>query len=102
MIALDVVVNSLKLMYEETMEKDRTLKDVAVKTAGDHVKELVNREEFVDLCKANGEVDFDILKASLTPSLKPCPWHSTTGCVEKSNYLQNGNWCCARNGRYFN
>jgi hypothetical protein len=58
-------VASLKLIYEETLESDRLLKDVAVNMAGQHMKKLVDREEFVDLCKNNGVIAFDVMMASL-------------------------------------
>ena len=58
-------VQSLKMMYEETVETDRPLKDVAVNVAAKHAKQLVDRGEFVELCKENGELAFDILKTSL-------------------------------------
>jgi len=66
--------SSLKLLYAETPETDRLLKDVAIKAAASHVKELVNQAECVDLCRKNGEIAFDMLKAPLDPqsSLRPC------------------------------
>jgi hypothetical protein len=48
------------------MDGDRGLKDIAIRAAGDHVKELVDKGEFVGLCKEKGEIVFDVLKASLT------------------------------------
>jgi hypothetical protein len=64
---------SLKLLYEETLDSDRFLKDIAMKTASDHAKELTDRGEFVSLCKENGEIAFDILKAWLNRATKACP-----------------------------
>jgi hypothetical protein len=61
-------VASLRLMYEETRETDSAMKDIAIKAAGEHVHSLVDRGEFVALYKENGEIAFDILKASLVPS----------------------------------
>jgi len=55
---------SIQLVYESTLEPD-ALRAVIAKAAASHMKELVNRGEFVALCKRNGEVAFDILKASL-------------------------------------
>jgi hypothetical protein len=56
---------SLQLVYEETVETDRMLKDVAIVIAGKHAKELLDRGEFNDLCKMNGNVAYDVLKASV-------------------------------------
>jgi hypothetical protein len=58
-------VASLKLLYEATPDSERNLKDIAIKTAGEHAKELMDRGEFRALCKANGEIAFDVLAASL-------------------------------------
>ncbi|PQE06300.1 BTB POZ domain protein [Rutstroemia sp. NJR-2017a BBW] len=67
---------SLRLMYDGLPDSDRLLKDVAVAAAAGHVKELVDRGEFVALCKDNGDIAFDVLKASLSPTrkIKNCPW----------------------------
>lgn len=65
---------SLKMLYDETLESDRLMKDIAVKTAGQNIKTLVDRGEFATLLKSNGEIAFDILKSSLGNSLKDCPW----------------------------
>ena len=43
-------VASLKLLYEETIDADRTLKDVAIRAAGDHLEELLDHGDFVALC----------------------------------------------------
>ena len=43
-------VASLKLLYEETIDADRTLKDVAIRAAGDHLEELLDQGDFVALC----------------------------------------------------
>lgn len=65
-------VASLKLVYEETLENDRPLKDLAVKTAAKHAKELTDRGEFASLCKENAEITFDVLKASLIRLCRRC------------------------------
>ena len=75
-------VASLKLLYEETMGNDRLLKDVAIKTAQEHITEFCDRGDFASLCMETGEVPFDILKASLVkngatsiagPPVRTCP-----------------------------
>ncbi|KAF5876306.1 putative btb poz domain protein [Botrytis fragariae] len=68
---------SLWLMYDELPESDRLLKDIAIQAAASHVNELVDRGEFAALCKENGDIAFDVLKASLhvsTHSGKTCPY----------------------------
>jgi uncharacterized Zn ribbon protein len=61
------LVASLKLLYEETPTSERRLKDVAIKAAREHIKLLVDNEEFATLCKKQGEIAFDVLKASIIP-----------------------------------
>lgn len=60
-------VESLRLIYEGIPEQPKVdeLWQVAMKTAGKHAKELLDRGEFLSLCKEKGEVATDILKASL-------------------------------------
>jgi hypothetical protein len=84
-------VASLKLIYEGTLEKDRPLKDLAADTAAMHANELTDRGEFASLCKENGEITFDVLKASLAP--KPiCP-HCETGNYVRREYLKLFDYC---------
>jgi ribosomal protein S27AE len=62
-------VASLGLLYEETSESDRMLKNIAITVAGAHAKVLVDRGEFATLCKSSGEIAFDILKANLSATV---------------------------------
>jgi len=66
--------SSLRLMYEQTLENDRLLKDRAKSFARDHYRILANKEEFQALCKEIGEVAADVLKAlaDLPSFNKPC------------------------------
>lgn len=74
-------VASLKLMYESTPESDRMLKDVAIKAAAGHIRELVDRGEFAALCKENGEIAFDILKAPYSEvSAEDTSFYSSLNC----------------------
>lgn len=66
------LVASLQLLYEETTESDRLLKDVAITADGGNVKVLVDRGEFATMCKSNGEIAYDVLRASLVAVIKPC------------------------------
>ena len=64
----------LELLYAETPKTDQLLKDFATKAATSHVKELVNSPELADLCKKNGEIEFDVLKVSFSLEVtKQCP-----------------------------
>lgn len=61
-----IFTESLKLIYEETPDSDTLFRDVAAKAAAAHLAKLVDRVEFEELCKINGEIGFDILNASLS------------------------------------
>ncbi|KAF7888120.1 uncharacterized protein EAF02_002661 [Botrytis sinoallii] len=56
---------SLRLMYDELPESDRLLKDIAIQAAADHMEELADKGEFAKLCKEDGEIAYDVLKAFL-------------------------------------
>lgn len=60
-------VESLELIYEGTPDSPKIdmLRGLALCTAAKHAKELMDRGEFVTLCKKNGELSTDILKTSL-------------------------------------
>ncbi|TVY58983.1 BTB and MATH domain-containing protein 43 [Lachnellula cervina] len=73
-------VASLKLLYEETLESDRALKDAAAKVAGQHARELVDRGEFAALCKEHGQIAFDVLKSSILEPAKPAKPSSCRQC----------------------
>jgi len=55
---------SMQLVYDNTPETG-TLRAVIANTAASHIRELVDRGEFVTLCQGYGEVAFDIIKADL-------------------------------------
>lgn len=61
-------VQSLKFIYDGTPDnismKDK-LREVAMNTAGQHARELMEKEEFLALCKERGDIATDVLKASL-------------------------------------
>jgi len=66
-------VASLKVLYEEATETDHAMKDIAVEAAGEHARELLGREEFLSLCKENGEIAVNVMKTALMDPLKqPC------------------------------
>lgn len=60
-------VDSLKLIYDgtpDTAEPD-SLRELAINTAAIHAKELMDRGEFLSLCKERGDIATDILRASV-------------------------------------
>jgi hypothetical protein len=87
---------SLKILYDETLETDRLMKDIAIKTAGQNAKVLVDRGEFANLLKSNGEIAFDILKSSMGVSMEDCPW----GGVEHASWVsrQGSGYYCSSCG----
>jgi hypothetical protein len=57
------MTTSIKIMYEETPVQDILLKNIALKGAGDHIRDLLRRKEFVNLCKERSDLCFDLLLA---------------------------------------
>lgn len=55
---------ALKLMYEETPDKDRLLKDMAIEVAGYRMKELLATEDFAAVCQEKGQIAFEMLKVT--------------------------------------
>jgi len=60
-------VESLELIYDglPEMSEPDSLRDLAIKTAAAHAKALMDREDFMDLCKERGDFATDVFKASL-------------------------------------
>lgn len=52
---------SARLVYENTMETDRMLRDIIVQTASINVKALLDRGEFVELLKDHGDLATEIM-----------------------------------------
>ncbi|CZR69761.1 uncharacterized protein PAC_19661 [Phialocephala subalpina] len=93
---------SLRLMYDELPESDRLIKDVAIEAAASHVKELTDRGEFAALCRENGDIALDVLKACsnlLADHGGNCTCygaqHATYGSYSRSNQY------CRNCGSYF-
>jgi hypothetical protein len=53
---------SARLIHENTVESDRTIKDVIEKAASDNINALLDRGEFTALLNGNGELATRILK----------------------------------------
>lgn len=49
-------------VLENTMETDRPLRDVIVRVASEHAKDLLDRDDFVEMLKNHGDVAADILR----------------------------------------
>ncbi|KAF8852305.1 hypothetical protein BDZ45DRAFT_749703 [Acephala macrosclerotiorum] len=91
---------SLRLMYDELPESDRLLKDVAIEAAASHVKELIDRGEFATLCRENGDIAFDFLKACLKLWVRPvgiCPRYGAQHAVYVSNQGNKQYYCSGCN-----
>ena len=60
-------VESLELIYDglPEMSEPDMLRDLAIKTAATHAKELMEREEFMTLFQERGDFATDVFKASL-------------------------------------
>lgn len=81
--------SSLGLMYEETPENDRLLKDVAIKYAADNYPMLVKLGEFGKLCRERGNIAFEILQAipAQGSSVKEFPGKSRKSITGGSQYV---------------
>ena len=53
---------SLKMVREETDEDDKLLRPLAIEFAGRKAKELMDRGEFVEVCKNNSGIAFALFK----------------------------------------
>lgn len=49
-------------VLENTMETDRLLRDVIVRVASEHAKDLLDRDEFVEMLRNHGDIAADILR----------------------------------------
>jgi hypothetical protein len=53
---------SARLIYENTTESDRTVKDIIIQAASDNIKALLDRDEFTEVLNSYGELATSILK----------------------------------------
>ena len=111
-------VDSLRLVYEETKDTDRLLKDLAINAASEHVKELLDESQFVALCKEKGNIAVAVLQATFISdpksassvpstqeaSIPHCPIHVFLSCyVEPYSARTSGHkWKCTSSGATFN
>lgn len=60
-------IESLELIYDgiPEMSEPDSMRDLAIKTAAAHAKELMDRGEFMNLCKERGDFATDVFRASL-------------------------------------
>lgn len=112
--------SSLRLLFDETREEDRLLKEVAIHFASTKMSELIERMDFIDLVRENGEIGLELLKAcfqgglantvtgsspkkakttvtALVGALKPaCIVCNSNGGVETARHVPAGKviwWC---------
>lgn len=104
-------IESLKLIYEQTPESDRLLKDIAIEYAAKGCKALIEKEEFKELCGEHGDIAFDIMRTaeyanSLTHTVLTAPECpkcvsdysvSVTSKAQNERFSLSGRAC----GRYF-
>lgn len=55
-------VDNINYLWENTMKSDSSLKKIILKFVKEHITELLDRGEFVNLIKTNGEVAIDIVR----------------------------------------
>jgi hypothetical protein len=58
------LTESLELMFDQTLEGDRLLKDMAINYAAGHYKELASMPEFEEMCRGNGDIGFEIMRSA--------------------------------------
>ncbi|KAL5315679.1 hypothetical protein ACEPPN_016549 [Leptodophora sp. 'Broadleaf-Isolate-01'] len=54
-----------KFLWENTVESDRNLRDVVIKSAASNIKTLLDRGEFVELMDTRGDIRLGILRLTL-------------------------------------
>jgi hypothetical protein len=90
---LFLFIDSLKVIYGETPESDKGLRDVAIKAAWNNLRDLMETKAFVELLKENPDISVDILKvasqhAPETPQPAAAPQLLYPGVyIPHSNYL---------------
>jgi hypothetical protein len=99
---------SLRIIYNETIEADRLLKDAAIKAGSAHTAERLGHGDFTGFCRENGEIGLDVLEASQTTKLpsspllfKRCPWHNTSCCVITNSKNKFGLYRCTNMNTLF-
>ncbi|KAG0646411.1 Kelch repeat and BTB domain-containing 5, partial [Hyphodiscus hymeniophilus] len=73
----EAMAASINVVYEETPQSDRSLKEVMIKAAGEHARYLLERSEFLSLCTQSNDVCLDLLKEVVASAskreVKDCP-----------------------------
>lgn len=81
--------SSLKLLYPETPETDRLLKDFAIKASASHVRELVKSPEFARLCQQDWGIGFDVLKPCFLPKISDSDSIISSSVLDDRLYCQS-------------
>jgi C-terminal processing protease CtpA/Prc len=53
---------SVYLIYSNTVEPDRSPRDVVAQTAEEHIKALLEKEEFMTMPKDHSDLSFDVIR----------------------------------------
>lgn len=79
---------SASLVFDNTVETDRMLRDVIVQVASDNARALLDRGEFVEMLKHHGDIATEIMRMVITkydqieePRMDPDAW--LAGCKKK-------------------
>lgn len=78
-------IQSIQLIHESTMDNDRALRDIAATIAAENAEALSHQAEFSDLLQKNGEVAYDILKATFRLKMKDEKIDGTLACPKCSS-----------------
>lgn len=61
-------LRTVELIYDNTVESDRLLRDVVARYINDHLAALLKQKEFIELMKEHGELALDIVTLQLEDS----------------------------------
>lgn len=101
---------SLKYIFECTREEDGLLTDLAVEWAGRKAPELLDRGDFVEVCKENAALSFEVMKAAVecrkqstvSAQRKRCPFNPLGHTYVSLSTRSDAKYFCAKCRRPFN
>jgi len=64
-------IESARLIYDNTLDNDRVLRDIIIQKASENVKVLFDRGEFIDLLQAGGDFAMEVLRSVVFDSNSP-------------------------------
>jgi hypothetical protein len=89
-------IESASLIFENTPESDRMLRDIIIQKAGKNAKSLFDRGEFVALLQSNSDIAVEILRDVVfhpqdnAPEEEPDDWGFGMKKSKKKGYRNNG------------